>query len=96
MALENILAFKIACKGSGGDKKVSPMTCRKCPSKMTCSSVQALLGVEVEYQRKYKGTIIERGMMEVARQKKEVADFILGNYDEAKNKGEAKTEEVRA
>ena len=94
MALENILAFKLAC--NGGAKTSSPLSCRRCPTKMTCPSVQSLLAVEAEYARKFKGTIIEKGMMEVARQKKEVADYILGRYDETKAQNQAQQEAIKA
>jgi len=40
--------------------------------------VQALLGAESDYSKRFRGTILENGMLGVGKVKKEIADFILG------------------
>lgn len=83
MTREEIAAFKLTCRGFDGksaEKQVAPQTCRVCSYKMFCPSVQALLGAEAEYMKKFRGTILEKGMCRVGRLKKDVANYILGQY----------------
>ncbi len=81
MGDDDIRNFRIECRGFDGKaeaKPVAPVTCRACSAKSTCRAVQALLGAESDYSRRFKGTILENGMLGVGRVKKEIADFILG------------------
>lgn len=81
MGEEDIKNFRIECRGfdcKEAAKQVAPVTCRACSAKSTCPSVQSLLGAESAYLKKFKGTILENGMVAVGRVKREVAGFILG------------------
>lgn len=81
MGEDDIRNFRIECRGFDGSsqpKPVAPVTCRACSAKSTCRAVQALLGAEADYSRRFKGTILENGMLTVGKVKTEIADFILG------------------
>ncbi len=80
MGEDDIRNFRVECRGFDGKaqaKPVAPVTCRACSAKSTCRAVQALLGAESDYSKRFKGTILENGMLGVGRVKKEIADFIL-------------------
>lgn len=81
MGEDDIRNFRVECRGFDGTaqpKQVAPVTCRACSAKSTCRAVQALLGAESDYLKRFKGTILENGMIAIGRVKKEIADFILG------------------
>lgn len=81
MGEDDIRNFRVECRGFDGSsqaRQVAPVTCRACSAKSTCPSVQSLLGAESEYLKRFRGTILENGMLAIGKVKKEIADFILG------------------